>query len=300
MSALCPVNESTTTNTPAGRRPPSNLTVALRSEAHAPLPPGLAIVQVYTDLRRLFKQVKSTGVTINRFQDKESFGFLDANVRKIIGNYISAGHEDWRRFTGFNSNHYVRHLIDINEDFELLLLCWEPGQASRIHNHADAHCWATVLDGVMVEDRYRIRAEDASYFDADSEEGDSDSDYNDNNQHHNHNHRHHHHPSSAAAAIEYTAASPLEHVGPNTISTCRPCPPLNITSSVTAGRGQGLYINDAMGLHVIRADPSCPLPGGVTLHLYSPPITRVQLYDPEQNKIVSRIPGYFSIRGQRT
>ena len=52
-------------------------------------------------------------------------------------------------------------------------------------------------------------------------------------------------------------------------------------------------------LHTVRCPASCPAPGGVTLHLYCPPIKRVVLYETDNNRVVQRIPGFFSIKGKR-
>jgi len=44
---------------------------------------------------------------------------------------------------------YTRNLIFKNERFEMMALCWDKGQASRIHNHADQMCWMTVPVGKL-------------------------------------------------------------------------------------------------------------------------------------------------------
>ena len=44
---------------------------------------------------------------------------------------------------------YTRNLIFKNERFEMMALCWDKGQVSRIHNHADQMCWMTVPVGKL-------------------------------------------------------------------------------------------------------------------------------------------------------
>ena len=64
-------------------------------------------------------------------------------------------------------------------------------------------------------------------------------------------------------------------------------------------RGDGsLYINDHIALHSVGCAPGTGLPA-VTLHLYAPPIRRVQLFEPDNDRVVERKPGYYSVRGQR-
>ena len=44
---------------------------------------------------------------------------------------------------------YTRNLIYKDERFELMVLCWDKGQVSRVHNHADQMCWMTVPIGKL-------------------------------------------------------------------------------------------------------------------------------------------------------
>jgi cysteine dioxygenase len=41
-----------------------------------------------------------------------------------------------------------------NGKFNLIILCWGPGQGSPIHDHADAHCFMKMLDGELKEVRF--------------------------------------------------------------------------------------------------------------------------------------------------
>ena len=68
----------------------------------------------------------------------------------------AAEHDDWRRFAFFERDGYTRNLIDANEHFELLLLCWAPGQRSPVHNHEGQNCWMAVLEGEMTEERFAL------------------------------------------------------------------------------------------------------------------------------------------------
>jgi len=49
---------------------------------------------------------------------------------------------------------FITQGIFANEDFEIMLICWSKGQASRIHDHGDSHCWAGVVEGELVERVY--------------------------------------------------------------------------------------------------------------------------------------------------
>lgn len=55
----------------------------------------------------------------------------------------------------WSENFYTRNLIYKDERFELMALCWERGQVSRIHNHADQMCWMTVPIGKLHGQNFR-------------------------------------------------------------------------------------------------------------------------------------------------
>ena len=58
-------------------------------------------------------------------------------------------------FFFWSDNFYTRNLIYKDERFELMTLCWEKGQVSRIHNHADQMCWMTVPSGRLRGQNFR-------------------------------------------------------------------------------------------------------------------------------------------------
>lgn len=61
----------------------------------------------------------------------------------------------------FDPRQYTRNLIYAHERFEMLALCWEPGQRSPIHNHAGQQCWMLVPVGRLLNQNYRVLELDA-------------------------------------------------------------------------------------------------------------------------------------------
>lgn len=49
---------------------------------------------------------------------------------------------------------YTRTLLHKSDQFEILVLHWQPGCASVIHDHGGAHCWFAVAQGTMKIDNY--------------------------------------------------------------------------------------------------------------------------------------------------
>ena len=55
---------------------------------------------------------------------------------------------------------YTRNLIHKCELFEVIAICWERGQYSRIHNHRDQNCWMSVPIGKLKVQNFRVEATD--------------------------------------------------------------------------------------------------------------------------------------------
>jgi cysteine dioxygenase len=74
----------------------------------------------------------------------------------------------------FSNGHYTRNLVSQgNKMFNLMILCWNEGQGSPIHDHSAAHCIVKVLDGSLAESLYEwpsattgISLKKTSQFDA--------------------------------------------------------------------------------------------------------------------------------------
>ena len=78
---------------------------------------------------------------------------------KILETYARE-HDDWRDFAFYSDERYTRNLIHADETFELMVVCWGPGQESPIHNHAGSNCWMGVLDGTVEELHYDLPEEE--------------------------------------------------------------------------------------------------------------------------------------------
>lgn len=58
-------------------------------------------------------------------------------------------------FFFWSEKFYTRNLIYKDERFEMMTLCWDRGQVSRIHNHAEQRCWMTVPVGRLRGQNFR-------------------------------------------------------------------------------------------------------------------------------------------------
>ena len=62
--------------------------------------------------------------------------------------------EEYEPYVFFSKKHYTRNCIVRNENYELILICWEKGQKTPVHCHNNQECWIYVVKGEFVEQRY--------------------------------------------------------------------------------------------------------------------------------------------------
>lgn len=62
----------------------------------------------------------------------------------------------------FNKENYTRNLIFKNELFEVMAVCWDVGQSSLIHDHAEQSCWMTMPLGRLKIKNFRLLESDSN------------------------------------------------------------------------------------------------------------------------------------------
>jgi len=99
----------------------------------------------------------------NLYEEIKSNGRSSENIRTLLSSYVK-NHKDYMEYVLFDNNHYTRNLIESNEYFELILICWKAGQRSPIHNHENQSCWMTILEGDIQETYFHIDGQDKESF----------------------------------------------------------------------------------------------------------------------------------------
>src|SRR5580700_3482207 len=82
-----------------------------------------------------------------------------------VQNYVLAHQvqpESLEKYCYFSKGNYTRNLIFKNEVFECMTVCWEVGQASRIHNHREQNCWMSVPIGRLKVQNFHVDDRDPS------------------------------------------------------------------------------------------------------------------------------------------
>jgi cysteine dioxygenase len=63
--------------------------------------------------------------------------------------------DTFKNYCSWSNKCYTRNCIVENEKFELILLCWEEGQKTPIHDHGGEECWVKVIEGEFKETIYK-------------------------------------------------------------------------------------------------------------------------------------------------
>ncbi len=58
---------------------------------------------------------------------------------------------DFESYKNWSLEKYTRNCLYKDSNFELILLCWEKGQQTPIHDHNGEDCWVVLLEGGMEE-----------------------------------------------------------------------------------------------------------------------------------------------------
>jgi cysteine dioxygenase len=200
----------------------------------------------------------------------DSAGVNVQDLKDAMLGYTSC-EADWSKFALADASRaYTRNLVDnCNGKSNLLILVWNPGKSSPIHDHANAHCVMKILKGTLKETLYSWPCQhgDNAASCAQQSEGDC--------------------PST-----EHTCSATSQNLEPAA---------LNIQRDTAYERDQVTYMSDKIGLHRITNPSDSEL--AVSLHLYTPPNASkhgCHIFDPATGKSskVSQC-GFYSSYGVR-
>lgn len=93
--------------------------------------------------------IESVNELISALSEKDKTRYTEV-VRSI--NIASSAFEP---FCSWSNESYTRNCIVENERFELILLCWEEGQLTPIHDHGGEECWVRIIQGDFKETIYQ-------------------------------------------------------------------------------------------------------------------------------------------------
>ncbi len=86
-------------------------------------------------------------------------------VCEPVYEYLSAREVDTdsiAKYLHWSERFYTRNLIYKDERFEMMAICWDKGQVSRVHNHWDQRCWMMVPVGKLLGQNFGVEEIDES------------------------------------------------------------------------------------------------------------------------------------------
>lgn len=84
-------------------------------------------------------------------------------VCETVYDYLAANPIDTdtiEKYIFWSDKFYTRNLIYKDDRFEMMAICWERGQVSRVHNHSEQRCWMTVPIGRLKGQNFAVEAID--------------------------------------------------------------------------------------------------------------------------------------------
>lgn len=73
-----------------------------------------------------------------------------------IFNSFDFGTIDFGHYGSWSSESYTRNCLYKDNEFELLLICWNRNQETSIHNHGGEDCWVHLIAGELEENFYKF------------------------------------------------------------------------------------------------------------------------------------------------
>ncbi|CAH0716813.1 unnamed protein product, partial [Brenthis ino] len=216
-------------------------------------------------------------------------------VQKLMAAYKSDP-KHWKKYAKFDRFRYTRNLVDAgNGAFNIMILCWGPGHASAIHDHADSHCFMKVLSGSLEEVRYdwpynvepevlkKLKKRQQRRCCSESEEINGNLKELDINDEHvtsdQYSYQNCEEDGETHCDSGYDAQS-MQEIGRTRLDLDDVC-----------------YINDALGLH--RMENSSHVDGAVSLHLYCPPFDSCRVFDSRTGKPTEVQVMFWSMYGKK-
>lgn len=93
-------------------------------------------------------------ITTIRELVQELLRHRDPSAYGVILERYAVPSRDLEPYFRWNSRHYTRTCIHRNDDFELLVICYEPGQRTSVHDFNSQTAWIHPVQGEVVEDRF--------------------------------------------------------------------------------------------------------------------------------------------------
>lgn len=91
----------------------------------------------------------------NFFDQLDALGdSVPLDVLKDLLSELKPEQDELSDFLNFEDEKYQRNLLKFSQNYEVLLLCFKPGQQTPVHDHAGSACGVKVIQGSGTEIAY--------------------------------------------------------------------------------------------------------------------------------------------------
>ncbi|XXQ37775.1 Cysteine dioxygenase [Plasmodiophora brassicae] len=119
--------------------------------------------QITPDMSLTLRQLVDA-LTMELAYQKSPAGVRDIErVATLMRSWDSSDPSAWTKYALFDEEKcYTRNLIASDKvNFTLMMLCWNKGKTSIIHDHSNSECWVRVVQGDCLEERFLQAGDDA-------------------------------------------------------------------------------------------------------------------------------------------
>lgn len=74
------------------------------------------------------------------------------DLSEVVLNYRG---DDWRNYAKFSTGHYKRNRVYKDDKIEIIIICWNIFQKSKIHDHPNNGCLLRPMKGDLIEKIYK-------------------------------------------------------------------------------------------------------------------------------------------------
>ncbi len=86
----------------------------------------------------------------------EQLTTTDKSQFQNIINRLQLSGEELQSYESWDQSSYSRNCIYSTDDIEILLLCWNSGDITPVHNHGGQQCWVYQVDGSIEEELFTL------------------------------------------------------------------------------------------------------------------------------------------------
>jgi len=97
---------------------------------------------------------------VHEHMEKPDNGYENSKPVESFMRNLKYVPEEWAKYAIFYKDHYTRNLVATKDfTYDLILLCWQAGQKSAVHDHRESGCWMRMLTGQLTEIRWAVAEE---------------------------------------------------------------------------------------------------------------------------------------------